>query len=44
MEQKQYSFTDFIQQEHFDLSSYIAHLFQSYKINFNEDENTFKLD
>lgn len=40
MEQKTQSLTDFIQKEQFELGKYISHLFDSYKIGFNEEHTT----
>lgn len=38
MEQKKNQIKDFIQKEHFELSSYVSHLFDHYKNRFKDEK------
>ncbi|WP_154676033.1 hypothetical protein [Bacillus dakarensis] len=42
MEQRTQSLTDFIQKEQFELTKYIAHLFDHYKIGFKKEHTPKK--
>lgn len=42
MEQRTQSLTNFIQKEQFELTKYITHLFDHYKIGFKEDRTQQK--